>query len=81
MEACARETPEMRELSALRWLYNNAIREEFYVLSAVTAARIPKRGMSARLKALARDRMRCAYCGNTNATTVDHVVPLSQGGE
>lgn len=81
MSACARETPEMREFNALRWLYNNAIREEFYVLSAVTAARIPKRGMSVRLKALARDKMRCAYCGKTNATTVDHVVPISRGGE
>lgn len=80
MSACARETPEMRKFNALRWLYNNAIREEFYVLSAVTAARIPKRGMSPRLKALARDKMRCAYCGKINATTVDHVIPLSQGG-
>ncbi|CAL9285753.1 MULTISPECIES: HNH endonuclease [unclassified Streptomyces] len=28
---------------------------------------------------LARDRHRCAYCGR-RATTVDHVVPRSQGG-
>jgi 5-methylcytosine-specific restriction endonuclease McrA len=29
---------------------------------------------------LRRDRQRCAYCGR-HATTVDHVLPLSRGGE
>lgn len=29
---------------------------------------------------LARDRGRCAYCGEFNATTVDHVHPRSRGG-
>lgn len=29
---------------------------------------------------LVRDRQRCAYCGR-RATTVDHVVPRSQGGQ
>lgn len=29
---------------------------------------------------LARDRGRCAYCGEYNATTFDHVMPRARGG-
>lgn len=29
---------------------------------------------------LLRDEHRCAYCGHTHATTIDHVVPRSRGG-
>lgn len=29
---------------------------------------------------LRRDGYRCAYCGEHNATTMDHVLPRSQGG-
>ena len=29
---------------------------------------------------LVRDRGRCAYCGQFNATTADHVLPKSRGG-
>src|SRR5690349_21762442 len=29
---------------------------------------------------LTRDGHRCAYCGGTGATTVDHVLPRSRGG-
>lgn len=29
---------------------------------------------------LKRDKCRCAYCGRTGATTMDHVVPRSRGG-
>ena len=28
-----------------------------------------------------RDRGRCAYCGRAGATTVDHVLPRSRGGQ
>lgn len=34
-----------------------------------------------RASVLARDGYTCAYCGSVEANTVDHVVPLSKGGE
>ena len=30
---------------------------------------------------LQRDQYTCAYCGNTEATTVDHIIPVSLGGD
>jgi len=34
-----------------------------------------------RRNVLARDRFRCVYCGSSRSLTVDHVVPVSKGGE
>ena len=34
-----------------------------------------------RASVLSRDGYTCAYCGSVEANTVDHVVPLSKGGE
>lgn len=33
-----------------------------------------------RLRILIRDGYCCQYCGSENATTVDHVLPISKGG-
>ncbi|TRZ84908.1 MAG: HNH endonuclease [Streptomycetaceae bacterium] len=33
-----------------------------------------------RLRILIRDGYCCQYCGSEDATTVDHVVPISKGG-
>lgn len=44
--------------------------------------KVPYRAMQpplSRRAVLARDRHRCAYCGN-HADTIDHVVPKSRGG-
>lgn len=30
---------------------------------------------------LRRDKNTCAYCGKQNATTIDHIMPKSRGGE
>lgn len=33
-----------------------------------------------RARILIRDGYCCQYCGSENATTVDHVIPISKGG-
>jgi len=36
--------------------------------------------MKIRERILIRDGYCCQYCGSENATTVDHVIPISKGG-
>jgi len=40
-----------------------------------------QRWKDVRLAVLARDQRTCAYCGDENANTVDHVVALVHGGD
>lgn len=40
-----------------------------------------QRWKDVRLAVLSRDQRTCAYCGDENANTVDHVVPLAVGGD
>jgi 5-methylcytosine-specific restriction endonuclease McrA len=40
-----------------------------------------QRWKDVRKAVLSRDQRTCAYCGNENANTVDHVVPLVVGGD
>ena len=34
-----------------------------------------------RKRIIARDQGICAYCGQENSTTVDHVLPVARGGD
>lgn len=83
VEFCAFHTsddPQTRDVIAQRWLDTVGLSGWFFENSVKEAMRVRRGGMHVKLKVLARDQMRCAYCGMVNALTVDHVIPTSRGG-
>ncbi len=82
-----RETREqqLQRCRELRQKNPAAVREREVVCHANQTAR--KRGISSRLSveewrsALARFGRRCCACGSGQSLTIDHVVPLSRGGD
>lgn len=63
------EIPFPRVIRLVRWVYVKYIRAVSF-----------EGGIATRKAVLNRDKHTCVYCGQANATTVDHVFPKSRGG-